>query len=331
MRAGIILIVLVLVLALALLGVGSTKAGPPEEARAIAVMKNASGQNVGVATFAQTSEGVRIHLEGSGLPAGPHGTHIHAIANCAPPGFTSAGGHFNPLGKKHGLANPDGPHAGDLPNLLVGSDGKGMLDYTNSLVTLVTGPTSLYDADGSALVIHAAEDDLKTDPTGNSGGRVACGPIRPAYSELDSASAAHQGDALILSLQASWFIPRFPDAYVNSVPVYGYAWADLDTGKAVIVAIHPPIGRDSHQNPDGWHTHPVRVATGTPDSDFCVADVGTSQGGIAVRGGNLLVVVPAHDAGVAAEDLDVAASFEVRPDLGCASGLGVLVHFAAEL
>jgi len=145
--------------------------------RAQAELKNGTGQTVGTATLTQESSGVRITVELSNFPAGRHGVHIHAVGMCEPANFTSAGAHFNPEGKKHGLQNPEGPHAGDLPNLEVGSDGTGSLEYLNSRVTLSVGPSSLFDADGSALVIHANPDDEKSDPTGNSGGRIACGVL----------------------------------------------------------------------------------------------------------------------------------------------------------
>ena len=100
------------------------------------------------------------------------------MGKCDAPEFTSAGAHFNPAGKQHGFKNPAGPHAGDLPNMEVGADGKGHLEYVTTQVTLGAGTTSLLDADGTALVLHAGPDDDVTDPTGNSAGRIACGVLR---------------------------------------------------------------------------------------------------------------------------------------------------------
>jgi superoxide dismutase, Cu-Zn family len=144
---------------------------------AAAEVKDAKGAVIGTATLTEVPGGIRVLLEARGLPPGPKGVHIHEVGRCEPPAFTSAGGHFNPGGKKHGLENPEGPHAGDLPNITVGPDGAGRLESMNDRVTLGGGPTSLLDADGSALVIHAGPDDFKTDPAGNSGVRIACGVI----------------------------------------------------------------------------------------------------------------------------------------------------------
>jgi superoxide dismutase, Cu-Zn family len=146
-------------------------------ATAVADMRNVSGQPVGTAMLTQIGDVVRIELEVQGLPPGTKGVHIHEVGSCEPPTFTSAGGHFNPLGKQHGLLNPQGPHAGDLANIVVGPDGKGRLETSAGFVTLGAGTNSLLDANGSALVIHAAPDDFRTDPTGNSGARIACGVI----------------------------------------------------------------------------------------------------------------------------------------------------------
>jgi Cu-Zn family superoxide dismutase len=144
---------------------------------ATARVQDASGRAVGTATFTEVSGGVKVLLETNGLPPGPHGVHIHEVGKCEPPGFTTAGNHFNPEAKQHGALNPQGQHAGDLPNLTVGTDGSGRLEAMSTLITLGAGPKSILDADGSALVVHAAPDDFRTDPTGNSGARIACGVI----------------------------------------------------------------------------------------------------------------------------------------------------------
>ncbi len=147
--------------------------------RAVAPLRDAEGKVLGVALFVQEAQGVRISLTVKGLSPGEHGIHIHAVGKCEPPDFLSAGPHFNPTSKKHGLNNPEGPHAGDLPNLVVGEDGSAVYEYVTNLVTLTPGELSLFDEDGSALVIHANPDDQMTDPAGNSGARVLCGVITP--------------------------------------------------------------------------------------------------------------------------------------------------------
>jgi Cu-Zn family superoxide dismutase len=143
-------------------------------------LRNTAGASVGTANLTQVGNVVRIVLDAKGLTPGLHGVHIHAVGKCDPPDFNSAGPHFNPTGKQHGALNPQGAHAGDLPNINVGADGNGRLETATEQITLGTGTTSLWDADGSSLVVHAAPDDFKTDPTGNSGGRVACGVITKA-------------------------------------------------------------------------------------------------------------------------------------------------------
>jgi Cu-Zn family superoxide dismutase len=138
---------------------------------------DAEGKEVGTATFAPAEDGVRISVQVTGLQAGKHGFHVHAVGKCDAPEFKSAGPHFNPGGKKHGHDNPEGPHAGDLPNLDVGQDGQGKATFVAKGVTLGKGPASLFGKEGTALVVHADPDDGKTDPAGNSGARVACGVI----------------------------------------------------------------------------------------------------------------------------------------------------------
>jgi Cu-Zn family superoxide dismutase len=149
--------------------------GPLREAWA--ELKDAQGQSMGSAVLREEDGKVRMVVQVSGLTPGRHGIHIHAVGRCEPPTFQSAGGHFNPLGKKHGLENPEGAHGGDLPDLEV--DASGRIEYVvvTDRVALAPGPTSVFDADGSAVVIHARADDQRTDPSGNSGERLLCGQL----------------------------------------------------------------------------------------------------------------------------------------------------------
>ena len=136
---------------------------------------NASGQSIGSVRAWQTAGGVSFHIEASGLTHGVHGVHVHAVGRCDPPDFASAGAHWNPAEKKHGINNPAGPHAGDMPNVEVAANG--VLSATLTLAG--ASMASLLDADGAALVIHAAADDNMTDPSGNSGARIACAVLQP--------------------------------------------------------------------------------------------------------------------------------------------------------
>jgi len=139
---------------------------------------NAQGQKIGTAKIVPSHGGVRINLDVSQLPPGVHGVHIHAVGKCEGPDFKSAGGHLNPESKKHGKDNPEGPHAGDLLNITVGSNGSAKTSLVSASVTLGDGPNSLFHDGGTAIVIHEKEDDYKTDPSGNSGARIACGVIQ---------------------------------------------------------------------------------------------------------------------------------------------------------
>jgi len=145
---------------------------------ASAVLKDASGKEVGAATLTVTPSGVLISLDLTAVRPSEHGFHVHTTGKCEPPDFKSAGPHFNPDQTKHGFMTPEGPHAGDLPNLHVPADGNLQVEVLEPNVTL-SGEAPLLDADGSALVIHAGADDYKTDPAGNSGDRIACGVITP--------------------------------------------------------------------------------------------------------------------------------------------------------
>lgn len=151
--------------------------GAADAPAARAVLKNARGQEVGTARFAAESSGVTIVLSVKDLPPGTHAFHVHAVGACEPPDFQSAGPHFNPTGRKHGLKNPEGHHLGDLPNIAIGPDGKGEARVVVPGVSLEGGPRSLLGPQGTALVIHEKPDDEMTDPAGNAGARIACGIV----------------------------------------------------------------------------------------------------------------------------------------------------------
>ena len=154
-------------------------ADKPKQPKSVVVnLQNAQGHSVGTAMLSKASKGVKIKLDVHDLSPGQHAIHVHQTASCEPPAFTSAGGHFNPEGKHHGLENPAGPHAGDLPNFTVDAKGNSKATIVAPNLTLGDGPNSVFTGGGTALVIHAKADDMKSDPAGNSGDRIACGVIK---------------------------------------------------------------------------------------------------------------------------------------------------------
>jgi Cu-Zn family superoxide dismutase len=141
-------------------------------------IQSRGGEPVGTATLTtEGSNGIRFHLDLRGLPPGEHALHIHERPVCEPPSFESAGPHFNPDDRRHGLNSPEGPHGGDMPNIVVAADGTARATLVNPRVTLDDGPRSVFSGAGTALIVHAGRDDLTTDPSGNAGDRIACGRI----------------------------------------------------------------------------------------------------------------------------------------------------------
>jgi Cu-Zn family superoxide dismutase len=167
------------VMAALLLAAGTLSAAEAGRKSATAELKDAKGQTVGQAKFKEGKNAVQLSVKVTNLPAGQHAIHVHAVGKCEAPDFKTAGGHFNPENKKHGIMNPEGHHAGDMLNFNIGAGGNGTYKATLTGVTLAgSGANSLFHEGGTALVIHEKADDLKTDPAGNAGARVACGPIQ---------------------------------------------------------------------------------------------------------------------------------------------------------
>lgn len=137
-----------------------------------------NGSPRGFARIIQVHGGVSVNVEGENLPPGVHGAHVHAVGRCDAPDFASAGPHWNPTERQHGTENPAGPHLGDTPNLVVGADGRGSLEFEIPNAWVRANEPRALDADGAAFVIHADADDYRTDPSGNSGGRIACAVLR---------------------------------------------------------------------------------------------------------------------------------------------------------
>jgi Cu-Zn family superoxide dismutase len=140
-------------------------------------MRDASGRDLGTLTLANASGGLVLTGVVRNLPPGTHAVHLHTIGRCDPPSFESAGPHWNPLSRRHGTLNPQGPHLGDMPNFVVASDGSATIDVMTPGGTL-RGADAALDGDGVAVVIHESADDYRTDPSGNSGSRIACGVVR---------------------------------------------------------------------------------------------------------------------------------------------------------
>lgn len=136
------------------------------------------GRLVARSTASQVDDSIRVRVEAAGLARGAYGAHVHMVGRCDAPSFATAGAHWNPTNRQHGRDNPQGRHMGDLPNLMVGTDGRGSFEFTIPSSSISGGTMPMLDNDGVSIVIHAAADDYRTDPSGNSGARIACGIFR---------------------------------------------------------------------------------------------------------------------------------------------------------
>lgn len=170
------------VLVLAVSGAcSSTQRARNAVARAVAVVSDVNGTIVGTAQLSQDAAGiVTVDIASLALPAGTHGIHFHEAGICqgGSTAFSTAGAHYNPLGREHGLDNPNGPHAGDAPNIVIAASGVGAFSFSTNRVSLTAGSISLFDSNGSSIVVHANPDDQRTQPSGSSGARIACGVVQ---------------------------------------------------------------------------------------------------------------------------------------------------------
>lgn len=144
---------------------------------ASATLATTEGKALGSVALTQLSDGVLVKTSISGMQPGSYGFHLHTVGVCEAPAFATAGGHWNPTAHKHGKDSPEGPHMGDLPNIAVGADGNGTIEYKIAGAMLAGGDHPLLDADGASAMLHAGPDDYKSDPAGNSGARIACGVV----------------------------------------------------------------------------------------------------------------------------------------------------------
>lgn len=156
----------------------SAAAAPAAPAGVTIAMRDAAGRDLGSLMVMEAGGGLSLHGTLRGLPPGEHAIHLHTVGQCAAP-FETAGGHWNPTSKKHGSQNPAGPHLGDMPNFTVAADSTASVNVSTAGGTL-RGADALLDTDGASAVIHAGPDDLKTDPAGNSGAKIACGVVTGA-------------------------------------------------------------------------------------------------------------------------------------------------------